>query len=106
MGEKISIFSTEVRQISETINEFLIYPKDYKGGSNINMFDLQGIFDYTKNLQPQRITIIGTNIHARDVVAFLEYFLSRKYKPFVYELSIKRTIKKNRYIIIKLQKLN
>jgi len=44
-------------------------------------------------------------MHGRTVVSFLEYFLSRKFKPIIYELSSGyRGIAPSRTIIIKMQK--
>jgi hypothetical protein len=105
MREETTIFATETKQISENINEFLIYSTDYRDRTDVNIFDLKGIFNYTADLQPQMITIIAAKIHGKHIVAFLEHFLSRRYKPIIYELFSKRTMKNNRIIIIKLRKL-
>ena len=105
MSKKPSIFATEVVNVSESIKEFWIYSENYHGGFGVNMLDLDGIYGFIELNEPQTVTIIGANIHGREIVAFLEYFLSRKYKPLIYELSLKRSPKFNRVLVIKLQKL-
>ena len=105
MSKKPSIFATEVVKVSESIKEFWIYSENYPGGFGVNMLDLDGIYGFIELNEPQTVTIIGTNIHGREIVAFLEYFLSRKYKPLIYELSLKRSPKFDRVLVIKLQKL-
>lgn len=105
MSKKKSIFATEAVKVSESIKEFLIYSENYHGGFGVNMLDLDGIYGFIELNEPQTVTIIGANIHGREIVAFLEYFLSRKYKPLIYELSLKRSPKFNRVLVIKLQKL-
>jgi len=105
MSKKTSIFATEVVKVSENVKEFLIYSKGYQSGFSVNMLELDGIYHFIEVNQPQTITIIGASMHGREIVAFLEYLLSRKYKPLIYELSLKRTPKHNRVIVIKLQRL-
>ena len=105
MSKKTSIFATEAVKGSENVKEFLIYAKGYQGGFSANMLEIDGIYHYIESNQPQTITIIGDGMHGREIVTFLEYFLSRKYKPLIYELSLKRTPKYNRVIVIKLQRL-
>lgn len=103
--KKTSIFATEAVKVSENVKEFLIYAKAYQGGLGVNMLDIDGIYHFIESNQPQTITIIGDGMHGREIVTFLEYFLSRKYKPLIYELSLKRTPKYNSVMVIKLQRL-
>ena len=105
MSSETPIFRTEVVEVSDVIKEFLIYSKDYEGSLDAKMFDLEEIHHYTEAKRPPLITIIGSGMHGREIVAFLEYFLSRKYKLILFELSLKRTLKNHRVIIIKLQKM-
>ena len=105
MSSKAPVFRTEVVEVSDGIKEFLIYSKDYEGGFGAKTFDLEEIHHYTEAKRPEMITIIGADMHGREIVAFLEYFLSRKYKLILFELSFKRTFKSHRVIIIKLQKM-
>ena len=105
MSAKMPIFTTEVVEISDGIKEFLIYSKDYEAAFDLNIFDLEGIYRYTEIKHPKIITIIGAGMHGREIVAFLEYFISRKYKPILFELALKGIPKNHRFIIIKLQKL-
>ena len=105
MSSKAPVFRTEVVEVSDGIKEFLIYSKDYEGGFGAKTFDLEEIYHYTEAKRPEMITIIGAGMHGREIVAFLEYFLSRKYKLILFELSFKRTFKSHRVIIIKLQKM-
>ena len=105
MSAKAPIFRVEVVEVSDVIIEFLIYSKDYEGGFGAEMLDLEEIVHYTEAKQPKMITIMGAGMHGREIVAFLEYFLSEKYKLFLFELSFKRTFKSYRVIIIKLQKM-
>jgi hypothetical protein len=102
---KAPIFRTGVVEVSDVIIEFLIYSKDYDGGFGGKLFDLEEIYHYTEAKQPKMITIMGACMHGREIVAFLEYFLSKKYKLILFELSFKRTLKSHRVIIIKLQKM-
>lgn len=105
MLAKIPIFATEVVEGSDGLKEFLIYSKNYEVMFDGNIFELEEIYRYTEARQPKTITIIGARLHGREIVTFLEYFLSRKYKLLLFELSLKRTPKNHRFIIIKLQKL-
>ena len=105
MSSKAPVFRTEVVKVSDGIKEFLIYSKDYEGGFGAKTFDLEEIYHYTEAKWPEMITIIGAGMHGREIVAFLEYFHSRKYKLILYELSLRRTFKNHRVIIIKLHKI-
>ena len=105
MSKKPSIFATEAVKGSESIKEFLIYSENYHGGFGINMLELDGIYRFIELNEPQTVTIIGANMHGREIVAFLEYLLSRRYKPLIYELSLKRSPNFDRFVIIKLEKL-
>lgn len=105
MSKKTSIFATEAVKVSEKVKEFLIYARGYQDGFGVNMLEFEGIYHFIEANQPQKITIISASMHGKEIVAFLEYFLSRKYKPLIYELSLKRTPKHNRVIVIKLQRL-
>lgn len=103
MSNKPCIFATEAVKVSESIKEFLIYSINYHGEFSVNMLDLDEIYRFIELNEPQAVIIIGDDIHGRDIIDLLEYLLSRKYKPLIYELSIKRSPK--RVMIIKLQKL-
>ena len=105
MSNKPCIFATEVVKVSESIKEFLIYSENHHGEFGINMLDLDGIYRFIELNKQQTVIIIGDDIHGRDIIALLEYLLSRKYKPLICELSILRSPKYNRVMIIKLQRL-
>jgi hypothetical protein len=57
------------------------------------------------DLKPEIITIFTADMHGRIIVSFLEYFLSKKFKSVIYELSSSHRGKVlSRIIIIKMQK--
>ena len=68
-------------------------------------YHMDELLKIINELRPEIIIIFTADMHGRTVVSFLEYFLSRKFKPDIYELlSGYKGIAFSRIIIIKMQK--
>jgi hypothetical protein len=68
-------------------------------------YRIDELLKFVNELKPEIITIFTADMHGRTIVAFLEYFLSRKFKLVLYELSSgHRGMLQSRIIIIKMQK--
>ena len=68
-------------------------------------YQIDELLTIVNDLKPEMITIFTAGMHGRTIVSFLEYFLSRKFKAVIYELSSSHRGKVlSRIIIIKMQK--
>jgi len=68
-------------------------------------FGIDELLRFINELKPEIITIFTADMHARTIVTFLEYFLSRKFKSVIHELSLhRRGMIQSRIIIIKMKK--
>ena len=72
---------------------------------NSKSYRIDELLKIINELRPEIIIIFTADMHGRAVVSFLEYNLSRKFKPVIYELSSGyRGIALSRIIITKMQK--
>jgi len=68
-------------------------------------FRIEELLKFVNELKPEMITIFTADMHGRTIVSFLEYFLSRKFRSVLYELSSgHRGMIHSRIIVIKMQK--
>ncbi len=68
-------------------------------------YRIDELLKFVIDLKPELITIFTADMHGRTIVSFLEYFLSRKFKSIIYELSLGHRGKVlSRIIVIKMQK--
>jgi len=63
-----------------------------------NFDSLMDIIDETK---PRAITLIADNMHGKNIVLFLSYLISKKYKPFIYNFMFKHELNRARIIMIR-----
>lgn len=67
-------------------------------------YRIDELLKFVNDLKREVITIFTADMHAKIIVLFPEYFLSKKFKSVVYELSSShRVIPLSRIIIIKMQ---
>ena len=68
-------------------------------------YRIDELLKFVIDLKPELITIFTADMYGRTIVSFLEYFLSRKFKSVIYELSLVHRGKAlSRIIVMKMQK--
>lgn len=106
MNDEITIISESTNSNQGGTEKYLVLSHHYRWEKiNSRSYCIGELLKIVNELRPEVITIFTANMHGRTVVSFLENFLSRKYKPVIYELSSGyRGIALTRIIIIKMQK--
>lgn len=86
----------EYKVLSHHLRSDKIYSGSYR---------IDELLKFVNDLKPEMITIFTADMHAKIIVLFLEYFLSKKFKSVVYEFSSShKETPLSRIILIKMQK--
>ena len=106
MNDEITIISESTNSNQGDTEKYLVWRHHYRWEKiNSKSYCIDELLKIVNELRPEIIIIFTADMHGRAVVSFLEYFLSRKFKPVIYELSSGyRGIALSRIIIIKMQK--
>jgi hypothetical protein len=106
MNEEITIFSARTSSNHGDTERYQVLNRNFKYEKRYSKpYRIDELLKIINELRPETIIIFTADMHGRTVVSFLEYFLSRKFKPVIYELSSGyRGIAPSRIIIIKMQK--
>jgi len=106
MVNEITIVSAGLNSDQGKNQEYVVldyYSKNNKIQSD--SYRIDELLKFINELKPEVITIFTAHMHGRTIVTFLEYFLSKKFKVIIYELSVgHRGSVKSGIIIIKMQK--
>jgi recombinational DNA repair protein RecR len=106
MNDEITIISESTNPNQGDTEKYLVLSNHYRWEKiNLKSYCIDELLKIVNELRPEIIMIFTADMHGRAVVSFLEYFLSRKFKPVIYELlSGYRGIAISRITIIKMQK--
>ncbi len=106
MNDEITIVSTGNNSNPTNAQEYKVLshrPSSDKIHSGSYWID--ELLKFVNYLEPKMITIFTADMHARIIVLFLDYFLSKKFKSVVYQLSSSHNgVPLSKIIIIKMQK--
>jgi len=106
MNDEIIIVSAGTNSNQTNAQEYKVLSHHFRDDRiQSGSYRIDELLKVVTYLKPEIITIFTANMHGRTIVAFLEYFLSKKFKSVVYELSSAHRGKVLlRIIIIKMQK--
>ncbi len=106
MNDEINIISANTNSNQADAEKYQVLSHQYRCEKiHSTSFSLDELLKIINELRPKIIIIFTADMHGRAIVSFLEYFLSRKFKPVIYELSSgHRGITFSSIIIIKMQK--
>ena len=106
MNDEIIIVSAGTDSNQTNAQEYKVMSNHFRDDRiQSGSYRIDELLKIVNNLKPEIITIFTVDMHGRTIVAFLEYFLSKKFKSVVYELSSGHGGKVlSRIIIIKIQK--
>lgn len=110
LNKKLTIFQSSNKTSSTNVkkNYFNIilegWVNRYKNNYS-NIEDLEDLIKIIDNMDPDLIILFGDNLHANTIVSFLKKIMSKKYKPFIYQLSIKHDFVQTKSIVIKFVKM-
>ena len=106
MNDEITIISANTNSNQGDAEKYQVLSHQYRCEKiHSTSFCIDELLKIINELRPNNIIIFTADMHGKAVVSFLEYFLSRKFKPVIYELSSgSRGIILSRIIIIKMQK--
>lgn len=106
MNDEITIISESTNSNQGDTEKYLVLSHHHRWEKiNSKSYCMDELLKIVNELRPEIIIIFTGDMHGRAVVSFLEYFLSRKFKPVIYELSSGyRGIALSRIIVIKMQK--
>lgn len=106
MNDEITIVSAGNNSNPTKAQEYKILSYHLRGDKiHSGSYRMDELLKFVNDLKPEMITIFTADMHARIIVLFLEYFLSKKFKSVIYELSSsQRGIPLAKNIIIKMQK--
>ena len=106
MNNEIIIVSAGTDSDQLEAQEYKVLNHQFKGDiTHSGLYRIDELLKFVTDLKPELITIFTADMHGRTIVSFLEYFLSRKFKSVIYELSLGHRGKVlSRIIVIKMQK--
>ena len=106
MNNEIVIVSAGTGSNQTKAQEYMVLSHHFKGDRmHSGSYRIDELLKFVIDLKPELITIFTADMHGRTIVSFLEYFLSRKFKSVIYELSSGHRGKvHSRIIVIKMQK--
>ncbi|WP_458720887.1 hypothetical protein [Candidatus Nitrosocosmicus sp. R] len=106
MNNEIVIVSAGTGSNQTKAQEYMVLSHHFKGDRmHSGSYRIDELLKFVIDLKPELITIFTADMHGRTIVSFLEYFLSRKFKSVIYELSSGHRGKvHSRIVVIKMQK--
>jgi hypothetical protein len=106
MNDEITIVSASPSSNQTKAQEYMVLSHHFRGNKiHSGSFRIEELLKFVNELKPEMITIFTADMHGRTIVSFLEYFLSRKFRSVLYELSSgHREMIHSRIIVIKMQK--
>ena len=106
MNDEITIVSASPSSNQTKAQEYKVLSHHFRGNNiHSGSFKIEELLKFVNELKPEMITIFTADMHGRTIVSFLEYFLSRKFRSVLYELSSgHRGTIRSRIIVIKMQK--
>jgi len=106
MNDEITIVLASTNSNQAKAEEYKVLSHHFRGDKiHSGSYRIDELLKIVNDLKPRMITIFTADMHGRTIVSFLEYFLSRKFKSVIYELSSNhREAVISRTIIIKMQK--
>src|SRR6476619_5243347 len=106
MNDEITIVSAGSSSNQTKAQEYMVLSHHFRGNKiHSGSFRIEELLKFVNELKPEMITIFTADMHGRTIVSFLEYFLSRKFRSVLYELSSgHRGMIHSRIIVIKMQK--
>ena len=106
MNDEITIVSASPSSNQTKAQEYMVLSHHFRGNNiHSGSFKIEELLKFVNELKPEMITIFTADMHGRTIVSFLEYFLSRKFRSVLYELSSgHREMIHSRIIVIKMQK--
>ena len=106
MVSEITIVSAGPNSDQSKNQEYMVLGYHYKNNKiQSDSYRIDELLKFINELKPEVITIFTAHMHGRTIVTFLEYFLSRKFKVIIHELSLghRRSVQSG-ISIIKMQK--
>ena len=106
MNDGITIVSAAPSSNQTKAQEYMVLSHHFRGNNiHSGSFKIEELLKFVNELKPEMIIIFTADMHGRTIVSFLEYFLSRKFRSVLYELSSgHRGMIHSRIIVIKMQK--
>ena len=106
MNDGITTVSAAPSSNQTKAQEYMVLSHHFRGNNiHSGSFKIEELLKFVNELKPEMITIFTADMHGRTIVSFLEYFLSRKFRSVLYELSSgHRGMIHSRIIVIKMQK--
>ena len=88
MNDEITIVSAGLSSNQTKAQEYMVLSHHFRGNKiHSGSFRIEELLKFINELKPEMITIFTADTHGRTIVSFLEYFLSRKFRSVLYELS-------------------
>lgn len=88
MNDEITIVSAGLSSNQTKVQEYMVLSHHFRGNKiHSGSFRIEELLKFINELKPEMITIFTADMHGRTIVSFLEYFLSRKFRSILYELS-------------------
>lgn len=88
MNDEITIVSASTKSNQAKAEEYKALSHHFRSDKiHSGSYRMDELLKIVNDLKPRMITIFTADMHGRTIVSILEYFLSRKFKSVIYELS-------------------
>lgn len=101
--KNLTIYASGIGQNVTRITQFSISEGLVDSINILNLLSLVDIFKIIDTEKPSNVILCTLNMHGKEIVGLLEYFLSKRYKHRIFDITIRNSNSRTRTMIIKFQ---
>lgn len=99
----LTIYASSIEQGTTGFTQFSISEAQTNTINILNSLSLPDIYKIVQTKQPSNVILITSNMHGKEIVGLLEYFLSNRYKPIIFDIIIRNSNMRTKIMVIKFQ---
>jgi hypothetical protein len=101
--KNLTIHASCIEQDKKGITQFSIAEGHTDSINILNSHSLLDVYKFIDLKQPSNVILITSNMYGKEIVGLLERFLSMRYKPIIFDITIENSNSQTRTMVIKFQ---
>lgn len=101
--KNLTIYTYLNEQDRKGITHFIIAEDATSPINKFNLLTQSDVYKIIDSKKPSNVILVTSNMHGKEVVGLLGYFMSKRYKPVIFDLTIKNSNSRTSTMVIKFQ---